>query len=459
MSVPGVKVDVRGPNAILVDQEGSYEVIARNDGTEDLNGLIVQITVPAHVRIGDVVVSDGAVLPDNNAQSNTIMWEIGQIPAGSSRNATMKLATPKAEYFALGIEWTLLPQNAEMKIEVQQPQLAIALEGPSEVTFGKPQMYRIRVRNTGNAEVKAVSVAMSAEPYGSNQTEIGDVAAGSERIIEVELTFQQAGTLPISATATSLVHKLEVRSEIDVQIRQSELIATWFGPTEFYQGSVVDYDLEVVNKGTIPALSTNCSVKLPAGSEVVALPPGASRIGETIKWEIKNLAPQEKEVFSIRLTLSKIGDNLLVFTSDCSSADESKAEFRTVIDAIADLHLTVVDPVAPAPVGQPVVYEIVIANGGKKTASDVNVLVQFSEGIEPIRIDGHTGRIVPGQAIFNSIPNIGANDKLVLRVHAEASKPGVHRFRVEVKSQGSDTDLLEEESTRYLATGMKNDRR
>ena len=74
-------------------------------------------------------------------------------------------------------------------------------------------------------------------------------------------------------------------------------------------------------------------------------------------------------------------------------------------------------------------------------------------------MEGHAGRIVPGQAIFNSIPSIGPNDKLVLRIHAEASKPGVHRFRVEVKSKGSDTDLLEEESTRYLATSIKGDRR
>ena len=100
-----------------------------------------------------------------------------------------------------------------------------------------------------------------------------------------------------------------------------------------------------------------------------------------------------------------------------------------------------------------------ITNRGKKAASDIEVIAQFSEGIEPLRLEGHTGRVVPGQAIFNSIPSIQPNEKLVLRIVAEASKPGVHRFRTEVKSLGSDTDLLEEESTRYLATGLKPDRR
>ncbi|MCY2982822.1 MAG: hypothetical protein NTY15_04205 [Planctomycetota bacterium] len=459
MAVPGVRVTVNGPSSILVNEEGLYEVIAKNEGAESLNGLIVQIVVPPQVGVGNVAVTDGVAHPDNSPEGNAIVWEIGQIPPGATKSAALKLKTPVAEHFALGVEWTMLPQNAEMKIEVQQPQLAIALEGPSEVIFGKPQLYRIRVRNTGNADVRAVSVAMTAEPYGSNQSDVGDIAAGSERVVEVELTFQQSGTLPIVATASSSVSKVDARSAIDVQVRQSELVATMYGPTEFYQGSVIDYELELINHGSIAAVGTNCVLNLPAGAEVVSMPPGATRAGDNIKWEVKKLDPQEKLVFPLKVSLTKIGENQLSFAADCSSSSDAKAELKTSIDSIADLHLTVVDPTAPAPVGQPVVYEVVIANRGKKPATNVDVITQFSEGIEPIRLEGQTGRIVPGQAIFNSIPTIGANEKLVLKIHAEASKAGVHRFRVEVKSKGSDTDLLEEESTRYLATSVKGDRR
>ena len=459
MFVPGVRVTVHGPNAILVDTPSNFEVIAKNEGNETLNGLIVRIAVPKHVSVSDINVTEGVALPENDQDGNTIIWELPQLAAGSYKRATISLRSPKPEHFALGVEWTVLPQSAEMQIEVQQPQLAIALEGPSEVIFGKPQLYRIRVRNSGNADVKAVSVAMSAEPYGSNQSEIGDISAGSERVVEVELTFQQSGTLPIVATASSEISKLDARSAIDVQVRQSDLIATWFGPAEFYQGSVIDYELELNNVGSVPAIGTNCIVKLPAGTEVVSMPPGATRSGDSIKWDIKKLEPNEKISVPFRLTMSKLGNNHLVFNGVCSSSNDARAEFQTNIDAIADLHLSVVDPVAPAPVGQPVVYEVIIANRGKKSASDVEVVAQFSEGIEPVRVEGHTGRIVPGQAIFNLIPSINSNEKLVLRIHAEASKPGVHRFRVEVKSKGSDTDLLEEESTRYLATSIKGERR
>ncbi|MBU6176068.1 MAG: hypothetical protein KGQ60_19855, partial [Planctomycetes bacterium] len=128
-------------------------------------------------------------------------------------------------------------------------------------------------------------------------------------------------------------------------------------------------------------------------------------------------------------------------------------EHTTNVDSIVDLSLSVIDPPAPAPVGQLVFYEIEIKNRGKKIATNVDVVAQFSDGIEPVRLEGHTGRIVPGQVLFNTISSIGAGDKIVLRVAAEASKPGVHRFRAEVKCPGGEADLLQEESTRYLATG------
>lgn len=459
MALPGVRVTVNGPTSMLVNQDGSYELLVKNEGTEPLNGLAMRVAVPHHVTLGKTTVSGGSTQMDNDQDGNALVWELDHVPAGGSKSIQLVMQTSKPEHFALGVEWTVLPQSTELQIQIQQPQLVLALEGPSEVEFGKPQMYRIRVRNPGNSDAKAVLVSLSAEPHGNNQSDIGDVAAGGERIVEVELTFEESGSLPIKATATSSPSQLKAESSIEVQVRQSELVATWFGPTEFYQGSVDDFDLELTNIGSIPAVATTCTVRLPSGTEVVSLPPGAVRSGEFVKWDIKEIGTDEKMTFPFRLSLTKIGDNPFAFTAECSSSGESKADFSTIVDSIADLHLSVVDPIAPAPVGQPVVYEIVITNRGKKAASDIEVIAQFSEGIEPLRLEGHTGRVVPGQVIFNSIPSIQPNEKLVLRIVAEASKPGVHRFRAEVKSLGSDTDLLEEESTRYLATGLKPDRR
>jgi len=94
-----------------------------------------------------------------------------------------------------------------------------------------------------------------------------------------------------------------------------------------------------------------------------------------------------------------------------------------------------------------------ITNRGKKTAEDVFVIAQFSDGIEPTRVEGHTGKLVPGQVLFDPIPKIEPGEERTLTITAEASKSGNHRFRASVRCQGSEDDLLKEESTRFTAAG------
>jgi hypothetical protein len=95
-----------------------------------------------------------------------------------------------------------------------------------------------------------------------------------------------------------------------------------------------------------------------------------------------------------------------------------------------------------------------VANRGSKAAENVRVLAQFSEGIEPLRIEGHAGRIVPGQALFDQLAQIAPKQTVTLKVICQASKNGVHRFRAAVQSPASQEDLLEEGSTRFVG-GVK----
>ncbi len=459
-TIPQVRLQVQGANSILVGQGSPYEIVATNEGKEVLQGLLVRASVPKGVQIGDVAVTDGNFEIDSDEADNGVVWELEQLPAGTSKTLRLMINAVQAEHFALGLEWTVTPPSSQMQVHVQQPQLQLALEGPAEVDYGRPQIYRMRIRNPGNADVQKVSVELTAELYGSNQSEIGDIPAGSERVVEVELTFQQAGRLPIKAKAFSTISNLDASSNIEVNVQQSTLLATWNGPTEFYQGSTAEYELTIENQSGIVAREVTCNVKLPAGVDVIGLPPGITRSGDLLRWEIQSLGAQERIVYPVRLLMNQLGQNEISFSCESITGEPIQATIKTVVDAVADLHLSVTDPIAPAPVGQPVTYEITITNRGRKTAEDVFVVAQFSEGIEPTRVDGHTGKLIPGQVLFDAIPKIQPNETIVLKVLAEAAKPGTHRFRASVKCQGSEDDLLEEESTRYTAAAtVRSDRR
>lgn len=453
LSQPSVRVSVNGPDSLLVGQDAVYEVVAKNEGVNDLSGLLLRVSVPASIALANITASDGTAQPDNENGEHAVGWEIDKLQSGATKNLRFTLQTQNPEHFAMGVEWTSLPNASQLQISVQQPKLDLALEGPSEAEFGTPQNYRLRIKNPGNAVVKAVEIMLTAETFGSNQSVIGDIQPGSERIVDVELLFQQHGVIPIVATATSAVSKLQARNSIDVRVKQSAIVAQWVGPTEFYQGSVAEYALTLTNQGEAPAMNIPCIVKLPPGADPISLPTGATKRGSVVQWELKRLMPQESISIPFSVMLGNVGNNTFSFSAETKNGTSPSTEITTIVDSIADLKLTVMDPIAPAPIGQPVYYEIEINNRGRKAANAVEVIAQFSEGIEPIRFEGHAGRIVPGQAIFSPIPTIAPGEKVTLKIAAEAKSAGVHRFRAEVKSASSDTDLIHEESTRYLATG------
>jgi hypothetical protein len=154
--------------------------------------------------------------------------------------------------------------------------------------------------------------------------------------------------------------------------------------------------------------------------------------------------------------LNRSGNHALLFDAQSAKNLNLRASINTVVESIADLELSVKEPQAPATVGTPVVYEIQLVNRGSKTAERVRVIAQFSEGIEPLKIDGNTGRIVPGQALFEEVAAIQPNQTMTLKVICQASRNGVHRFRVAVQSPTSQEDLLEEGSTRFVGGVTKS---
>src|SRR5690606_34253755 len=127
----------------------------------------------------------------------------------------------------------------------------------------------------------------------------------------------------------------------------------------------------------------------------------------------------------------------------------------TRVEAIADLKLVVNDPESPKAVGDEVVYEIRVLNHGTKDSGPVNVIGQFSEGIEPVRAEGAQADVVPGQVIFHEVPRVAAGKAVTLKIVARAEKPGNHRFRAVLKATDPETELIAEDMTRFFGEELR----
>jgi hypothetical protein len=157
-------------------------------------------------------------------------------------------------------------------------------------------------------------------------------------------------------------------------------------------------------------------------------------------------------MFGFTFQALQSGATKLQSNIESQGGGKADAEALVQIESVTDLKLSVSDPVAPAPVGQDVAYDLTIVNRGSKAAKAVKLLAQFSHGIEPTRAEGGVARVLPGQVVFDAIETIEPGQEVTLRVYAQAAEPGMHRFRAELQCEDGETQLVEEETTRYLAT-------
>ncbi len=447
--LPGIRVMTYGPATMMLRQNSQYEIRVENRGAIDANGLMVRATVPQWAELRSRNATRGNIDHESKGSTDYLVWKIDHLPAGSAEQMLVRLTATKSGTFNLDVDWTLIPQKSVAQIQVHEPKLSLTIEGPEEVVFGKSQTYKFRVLNPGDGTAPNVVFTLSPNSATPQSQRIGDIPPGKEAQFDVELTAQDLGDLQIHGLASG---DLDLRTEAvkTIKVAAAKLEAILTGPQLKYQNTEAIYSLQLQNTGAAACEKVVASLRLPNGVKYLGGMDDATLQGNNLKWEVTSLPPGATRDYQFRCSMTSTGEHLFAFDCSGTAAGRASVAIATRVESIADLVLTVSDPPAPAPVGTEVSYEILIRNRGSKDAVDVKTIAQFSHGIEPQRIEGHSGEVVTGQVLFDEIPRIGAGQEVRIRVIAKAETAGHHRFRTEVHS--GDTVLVAEEATHYLSS-------
>jgi len=114
------------------------------------------------------------------------------------------------------------------------------------------------------------------------------------------------------------------------------------------------------------------------------------------------------------------------------------------------LKMEVFTPSAPIIQGKPVKYGIEITNLSDKPSDLVQAVVNLSEGIEPTKVEGHTGHIAPGQALFDPL-TIEAGQSVRLTVTVETKEVGQFVIRPELQCARPEARYATEVQLRVAA--------
>ncbi|MFO0903787.1 MAG: CARDB domain-containing protein [Pirellulales bacterium] len=450
---PTLVVEAIGPKSVTVGRPANFSVSVRNPGQEPAVNAEVRVAIPVWIETAALQASVGDVSRPESTESNptdgSVIWQIPEVAPGGHVELAMQVIPRENRTFELGLQWTVQPASAVAAIAVQQPELALSVAGPKDAKFGENVTLLITVANPGTGDAENVTVRLTTGANTPEMIPVGLIPAGQQKQIEVQMTANQPGTIAIASEATA---DGDIRAEnaTELLVKRAEIQLAVTGPDKAYTGSPVTYQVRVSNSGTAAAEDTTVQITLPVGAKLEAGTEGSQSTEAGLVWKAGLLPPGIERVFEVQCELSTAGENRFEAKVSAAGGVAASETAATEVQALADLKLTVSEPQGARRVGEEIVYEVTIANRGSKAAEEIQVLVQFSEGIEPQSAEGGVAELAEGQAVFQPIARLGAGQKTVLKVRAKAETAGNHRFRVQVSGDNGETQLVSEGTTRFF---------
>ena len=450
IAAPSIEVVTVGPQTIGINKPSTYKVVVRNNSTIKADRILVGVNLPTWVDIDNLAMTSGGKEITDGKRQARLVWSVDQIAGNSSQTMTITAIPRKAEIFDVGVEWTLVPMVGKTSIRVTEPKLEMSISGPKEVQYGETALYHVAVRNPGTGAAENVNV-MLPEALGGERANLGLIPPGKEKNFQVELLARTAGDLNLLATATG-DGNLKTSAERALLVRRANLEIAMAGPPLKYAGGIGKYSVTVSNSGDSTATDLLAAIALPAGVKYLKGIDAVKLIDGGMRWPVGSLAPGQSRTYEMFCELNSSGDlKLDAGVRGKAGSDLAASGFcTTTVETIADLVLTVADLKGPLPTGEKVPYTIKIRNRGTKAATGVDLVMQFSEGIEPHSAKGIEHKIAPGKVTFSPIAKIDPGQEVTFEVTAEAYKSGTHIFRAQLTCKDSDSREIAEGTTRYF---------
>lgn len=452
--VPSLRVNTEGPDTLVVGKPAEYRITLANQSEFAAGHVMVRIQIPTWVELHQHDATVGAIQRQTAVEdgSEQLVWNVDQIAGDGEQTLTLMLVPRAGRAFELGVDVSVRPTSSATKIAVKEPKIQLRLEGNTEVVSGTPARWTVVLDNPGTGDAQNVSLDLfsGTEKVGTQQ--VGRIAAGTQRIVDVTLPTPRGGQQRLRAvavaepglTAEASAVYLVRRGELDVQVQ---------GPAFEYTGTHATYDVRVSNTGDAVANDVRMQFLLPSGAKYIGrLDSGAAKpvqLPAGLQWTVASIEPGAEEAFRITCELSQAGDHQATVQATNEDGLQAAAEVRTHVEAAADLQLQVIDPAGPRAVGSAVEIEVRVTNRGTAAARQVYISALCPEGTELVDVTG-SASIEAGQIFFQPIEALEAGETFSQRVTIRAAEAGGHVFRATVECEEPELQLACDEYTRFF---------
>ncbi|MDP1560215.1 MAG: CARDB domain-containing protein [Pirellulaceae bacterium] len=318
---PKLDMRIAGPAEVQYGETAIYTVTIRNPGT----GAAENVEIMLSEDLGGQRASVGNIQPGEERN-----FEVELIP-GDAGSLSLE-AFAKAD---------TLEHSAKKEIIVRRGDLEITLDGPPAVYAGTTCIYRVKVKNVGDAIAREV-VAAAVLPIGAKyiggiesaevvnsglRWNIGNLPIGEERSYEIQCSYSQAGDLSFETgvrAADDLAATHTVRTQVAALADLVLSVESPKGPLPIQEQ--VTYLLKVKNRGTSAGKKLHVAMQFSEGIEPVGASGASYAIepGQITFTPIESLEVDQEITIRVQAIASDSGNHRFraVLTSDDPVCEE-----------------------------------------------------------------------------------------------------------------------------------------
>jgi uncharacterized repeat protein (TIGR01451 family) len=424
----------------------------------------IRVTNLANCALTDVVVTDtlsGSIQyktsnPQANVQGNNLVWFFTGLGPKETKEITVVAIAAGGGTVQSCADVTYRMPLCMQTVSIQ-PNVAVTIAAPVEVSICSLINYTIRIENTGTGPANNVKVIDQLPSglittQGSSRIEvpIGALPAGAARSISVTVKAQNSGTFINSAVALA-DGNINVQSpQVTTVVKQPVLDVTKTGPDVQYLEKEIAYDITVKNIGDWPAFNTLIEDEIPAGVTFVKASQGGVLIGNKVMWKIAKLNPGAMAKISVAYMPKNIGTVVDTVRASAICADAVAAAAKTEVKGVSAVLLEVIDLADPIKIGNTTTYRIMVTNQGSVAATNIAVKAMLEPQMEYVSGVGATnGALAADTVTFAPLPSLAPKSRATWEVTVRAKALGDVRFKTVIKCDQLDREVMETESTHF----------
>lgn len=445
---PAVSVEWIGPQIAKLGTPSDYILDIRNTSTGTVHDAKAQVLLPPGLRL---VAAEPR--PGDDGQ-----WSLGQLEAKQEKIIQMKLVadvrgdlTPQA-----AVHFTSV---ASMRVKVHEPKLFVKAAVVDKVMLGDMAAFTLTVSNPGDGTADQVRIqAMLSEGLEHArgpklEFEIGSLAAGEARSVQITCATRLGGMQICKATATA-DGDLNATATASVSVMLPRLDLQITGPGLRYLDRKALYTIKVGNPGDAPANNVTIADVVPAGFKVLAASCGGRHDANTrtVSWFIGEIAPGQAREVQVEVLAVNPGRHTHKATAVGTRNLHAEGECTTNVEGLPALEVVLNCTENPVEVNGETAYDIHISNTGSKTETDIKLVAEVPA---QMRFKNATGpvscRIEGNRIVFDSLPTLAPRGEAVFRVYVRAVEPGTVRFKIQLTSTNVMEPVIQMEATRIYA--------